>query len=346
MSQLINHQKKIKKIPEKQLNQFLAMLLLLLESSFSLQESLAVMQRSQQLSPDILALFQTELTKGEQLANGFQKIGCTSKEVSQFHFALIHGNLVGTLKTIVAQRERRIQQKKELAKACMYPIVLLSMLFILLLLMHQFFLPQLLATHMIEASHWGVKFIQLVPLIILGIGFAGLLGWQVGRWQIQHRSLLKMAIFWSKIPFIGSLYSIYQTSFFTLEWGQLYSQGLESKQLLECMQQLPNNSLMYEMASIMQGQFLSGRTFSEVIQEMPFLSPEVGIIIYQGEVTGRLGEELLIYSRILLTQFSEKSERFMKWIQPILFGVIALLIIGIYAAMLLPMYQNIGGDFL
>ncbi len=101
---------------------------------------------------------------------------------------------------------------------------------------------------------------------------------------------------------------------------------------------------MYEMAQSMQTQFLSGQSFSEMIRAYDFLMPEVAVIIYQGEKTGRLGEELLVYSQIVLTQFSERSERLLKWVQPVLFCFIALLVISMYAAMLLPMYQNIGGE--
>lgn len=333
-----------KRKQQKEVTRFLTMLLLLLKNGFRLQESIEIMQRSKQLSTAMLEKFQAVLTQGEGLSQCFQAIGCTNKEVSQLYFATVHGNLTLTLTTIVDQRKRLAKQKQELLKASAYPLALIGMVIFLLVGMNVFFLPQLLMTDMISADHWGVRFIRYAPLGFFVLACIVLGMYVIVKQHLTKVSALKTAAIYRKIPFIGPLYSMYQTSYFALEWGQLYTQGLESKQLLSCMQALPAHTIMYEMAQSMQTQFLSGQSFSEMIRAYDFLMPEVAVIIYQGEKTGRLGEELLVYSQIVLTQFSERSERLLKWVQPVLFCFIALLVISMYAAMLLPMYQNIGGD--
>lgn len=333
-----------KRFQQKQVTLFLNMLLLLLKNGFGLQESMDIMERSKQLSPLMMQNFQAVLVRGESLAMCFQVIGCTNKEVSQVYFATVHGNVTQTLATIVDQRKRLAKQKQELLKASAYPLALVAMVLFLLIGMNVFFLPQLLMTNMISRDHWGVRFIQYAPISVLLVSCLGGLGYLGTKRTFNNISGIKKATFFCKLPFVGSLYSMYQTSYFSMEWGQLYTQGLESKQLLACMHELPKNTIMYEMAVAMKERFLVGDSFSEMIQTYPFLMPEVAVIIYQGERTGRLGEELLVYSQIVLAQFAERSERLLKWVQPILFCLIACLVISMYAAMLLPMYQNIGGD--
>ena len=64
------------------------------------------------------------------------------------------------------------------------------------------------------------------------------------------------------------------------------------------------------------------------------------LIIEYGEMKGKLGDELLIYSDESWTKFFEKVESAMNVIQPLVFLFVALMIVLIYAAMLLPIYAQ------
>lgn len=61
-----------------------------------------------------------------------------------------------------------------------------------------------------------------------------------------------------------------------------------------------------------------------------------------GELKSKLGKELMIFSEENWSLFFERMERAMQLIQPIVFLLVALLIILIYGAMLLPIYSNMG----
>ena len=64
-------------------------------------------------------------------------------------------------------------------------------------------------------------------------------------------------------------------------------------------------------------------------------------MIQQGEVKGKLGKELMVYSNVCFQVFS-KIERVITLVQPFIFIIIACLIIGVYGAML-PIYGNMEG---
>lgn len=66
-------------------------------------------------------------------------------------------------------------------------------------------------------------------------------------------------------------------------------------------------------------------------------------MITYGEIKSKLGSELEIYAQESWTQFFSQLHQATQFIQPIIFLVIALTIVMIYAAILLPIYQNMGG---
>lgn len=336
----------MKQPKQSQIKRFLFSLTLLLENGFELKESIQIMQRSQQISNAIFIQFTKGLSKGASIAEAFRQLGCSEKEVTQIDFALMHGNLASTLRTVVNQRTQREKQLVLFRKASVYPAFLLIIICFVLLVLRQYLLPQLLAAGLLESGYWGVRFILQLPIylgisaLIIGMIVLGL------RYSKRVHSPLQQAVWFSKLPIFGTFYRLYQTSYFTLEWGNLYKQGLESKQIVSCMLRLSNRTLMYEIAKQMEQRFTKGESFAQMIDQYPFLAPELAVIIYQGEQAGRLGDELLLYSRLSLQNFSERLERFFHWLQPILFLLVAALVISIYAAMFIPLYQNMGGDFL
>lgn len=68
-------------------------------------------------------------------------------------------------------------------------------------------------------------------------------------------------------------------------------------------------------------------------------------MIEYGEVKSKLGRELDIYAEETWQRFFGKLTQATQLIQPLVFVFVALIIVLIYVAMLLPMYQNMGGNF-
>ena len=59
-------------------------------------------------------------------------------------------------------------------------------------------------------------------------------------------------------------------------------------------------------------------------------------------MTGDLGKELTIYSRLSLENFQQKLQQGMQWIQPVVFFFVAILVLGMYLSILMPVYSQIG----
>ena len=89
----------------------------------------------------------------------------------------------------------------------------------------------------------------------------------------------------------------------------------------------------------------NGREFSQTIATYPFFKKELSLIIEYGEVKSKLGSELEIYAEKTWEAFFTRVNRTMNLVQPLVFIFVALIIVLLYAAMLMPMYQNMEVNF-
>ena len=89
----------------------------------------------------------------------------------------------------------------------------------------------------------------------------------------------------------------------------------------------------------------NGREFSQTIGTYPFFKKELSLIIEYGEVKSKLGSELEIYAEKTWETFFTRVNRTMNLVQPLVFIFVALIIVLLYAAMLMPMYQNMEVNF-
>lgn len=98
---------------------------------------------------------------------------------------------------------------------------------------------------------------------------------------------------------------------------------------------------MQQLALQMANELEKGISLATQFEKYSFLTEEFSTIVQQGELKGNLGKELLFYSNYTRQHFFERLNRWLSWIQPVLFLVIACLILMIYAAVLLPIYGNL-----
>ena len=90
---------------------------------------------------------------------------------------------------------------------------------------------------------------------------------------------------------------------------------------------------------------MSGQSFHQKGLDYPFFLRELSLMIEYGEVKSKLGRELDIYAEETWQNFFSQLTQATQLIQPLVFVFVALIIVLIYVAMLLPMYQNVGGNF-
>lgn len=337
---IIKHLKKKKsiKLSKQQQQLFIQLLADLLSNGFTIQESLAFMKKSRSISKSAIDYLINVMERGDPLHSDLAELGFKTTVITQIEFAQTHGDVAGTLKKIKEHMKIVDKQQQNFYKVISYPVLLLLFLTVVLISIRQVLLPQLMANGTIQVENIGIQFIQKSPYYIVTFLVSLVILSLLVRGYLSKKTFFQRALFVSKIPFLGNLYREYNSAFFALEWGKLFSQGLEIKAVIQLMQVTEQRSLMSELAEMIEEQSMLGHTFYEQLPKFSFFSPELSLIIQQGQVKGNLGKELILYSELCWQRFFKRMEKLIQWIQPVIFLVVALLVVSIYAAMLLPIY--------
>ena len=305
----------------------------LFASGFHLAEIVDFLQRSQLLAESYISLLRQGLTAGKPFSELLSDLSFSDAVVTQVSLAEIHGNTALSLQHIEDYLAKMAQVRKKLIEVATYPIILLAFLMAIMLGLKNYLLPQLeegnLATTLV--NHFPQLF--LGGLLLLACFSLLALIW------VRKTSKIKVARVLSRLPFLGNFVKIYLTAYYAREWGSLIGQGLELGQIVTIMQEQPS-ALFQEIGRDLAQTLTRGQGFCDQVLTYPFFRRELSLIIEYGQVKSKLGAELSLYADECWEEFFSKINRAMQLIQPLVFLFVALMIVLIYAAMLLPIYQN------
>lgn len=320
--------------------QFIRQLVLFLSNGFSMQESLRLMIQSKQFTKLQLEQINQLFLQGFSIDNLFKKLNFSAQIIAQIQLAQVHGNLLITLNAILQQLQQQRNRQKQLQQILIYPLMLVLFLFLMLLLMRFILLPQFIQSGLINKKQWTIRLFYFMPYMVGGsIFLIGLIYLSYKNTWKRKDYLIKMKMT-VQLPIIGQFVRLYYTSFFATEWGLLLQQGLELKQIIQCMQNLEDTSFMYSLAKDIEKHLAKGWSLKECLAIYSFFTPEFSIILFQGEITGKLGKELSLYGQLLLERLQQKLQTWMQFIQPLIFVIVALLVLAVYLMVLLPVYQQ------
>jgi competence protein ComGB len=304
-------------------------------------EAVSFFEKVPEMPVLIAETFRTEFANGGSFANGLRRLGFPNAVVLQVEFADVHGDLIGTLRSIKKYSETKKRQQEKLIKVASYPIILLLFLIALVVALRVYLLPQLSAsTNMADST--GMRALFVAPYVVIGLVVFGLLAFFVSRTLLNRKSHIARCEIFAKIPIVRTFYIEYMTSFLSREWGKLFEQGLEMKDIVELMESLQSYPLLTELSQQMETKLVQGVTFNEQVEQWSFVKKEFGLMIRQGEVKSKLGKELMLFSDICWKSLLFRLEKLMGLIQPAVFLFVGAMILSIYAAIVLPIYDNMG----
>lgn len=310
----------------------------LFSSGFTLADIVAFLERSHLISPLHIKQMKEGLINGQNISSIMASIGFSEAVVTQLSLADEHGDLTESLGKLEHYLKRLTKVRRKLTEVATYPVVLLLFLLMIIIGLRKYLLPQIASEN--AASH----LLAVFPNVILGLFLLFILSLLIYAQISKKVSRLKMMLFWSKFPLISTFIKQYLTAYYAREWGILISQGLELHDIVQLMQG-QYSRLFSEIGVDMEKSLLEGDLFSNQVKRYAFFLPELSLIIEYGEAKDKLGTELEVYSEEMWQQFFSQLEKAMQLVQPIIFIFVALVVLMIYAAMLLPMYQNMEGYF-
>ncbi len=269
--------------------------------------------------------------------------------VSYVYFAEQHGGLARTLtegSDMVLKREADYQRLKRLAA---YPIFLVMLTLILFFFVNKILLPKFnsLFTDMNIAPNIFMETIaaaaKILPFALYFLlGFTTFLAlYYIISFKNLHPLKQKMKLV--KLPFAGKLIRLFYSHFFSVQLSYLFSGGLSVLAALMVFEQNLQEPFSRELGKDLISKLAAGQDFDRAVREYPFFEAELSRIIRHGQKNGKLDQELYFYSRHCLKELEEKTEKALKTVQPILYSFIGLLVVSLYLAILLPMFQMMKG---
>ncbi|WP_198430322.1 competence type IV pilus assembly protein ComGB [Streptococcus intermedius] len=329
---ILNRQKR-KKLSTVKQKKVVELLNNLFSSGFHLAEIIDFLKRSALLEKVYVEKMKEGLATGKPFSDIMASLGFSDNVVTQLSLAELHGNLSLSLSKIEEYLENISKVKKKLIEVATYPFILFIFLVFIMLGLRNYLLPQL------ESQNIATQLISRLPQIFLGsVGVVFAL-FAIGFYWFRKSSQIRVFSLLSRLPFWGTFVQTYLTAYYAREWGNMIGQGLELSQIFQMMQG-QRSAMFQEIGKDLEVALQNGQEFSQVVKHYPFFKKELGLMIEYGEVKSKLGCELEVYAQKTWEVFFKRVHQAMNIIQPLVFVFVALMIVLLYAAMLLPIYQN------
>ncbi|MFZ2577501.1 type II secretion system F family protein [Lactococcus hircilactis] len=309
----------------------------LLSNGFHLGEVVDFLSHSDLVEQTFVEKMRNGLASGKNLGGILQELNFSKNVITQIELAQKHGDLAGTLRLTELNIRKNLAVQKKLVSVSLYPIVLISFLIGIVLSLKNYLLPQISEGH----SNFATALINHLPALFITSLILNVVIFLFFRIKMKKKSAFDKANLMLKIPVLKHYGKLYLTAYFAREWGNLIAQGIDLQEMFHLM--MAQKSLIFnEMGQYLIKNLNSGVTFEKSVKEIRFFKRELALMIEYGEIKDKLGLELEIYSDECWTQFFSKIDQAIQVIQPVVFIFVALMIVLLYAAMLLPIYSNMG----
>ncbi|MFJ8066722.1 competence type IV pilus assembly protein ComGB [Psychrobacillus sp. NPDC096426] len=335
-------------IPSNMQSPFLIRLSDLLKEGYTFHESVSMLLPFHVKNADKVIHQVTEVQKsGLSVTEVFKLLGFPSRLLLPINLAMIHGQLQETISTLGVNIAIYERAKKRLNNLLMYPLFLFVAIFLLFTIFRMYFLPNmesLLGTRESLKSEnsiaWTTVLLQMPNIFLFVIVVVSILI-SIVLLFLQKRTVEVRLNFSQKIPIVNNWCRLLLTRVFSREMGGLIESGMPLQQSFDALINQPEHKALQFMAEQMKNKIVHGESFSKSVLLLGYFTEDFHHFVVHGENNGYLGRELTLYSEFLSERIETKLSRYLSIIQPTLFFILAIFIIGAYLAILLPIYEMI-----
>lgn len=323
---------------------FLKRLGTLLKNGYSMQMALTFLklQESPQFSRSIEMCIDN-LSKGESIHQSFTKLKFHSEVLGYIFYAEKHGDIPSTFVRAGAFLERKYSQQAQLVKILKYPMFLVIISGVLLSFFYSILLPKFKTIFHSSETDTSL-FLQIIFQLFSVLPYVmylllGILLLFVILYFFFYKKLspIKQMQLKLKIPYGNKIFRMLNTYYFANQLGILLISGLSITESFLLMSSQENNLFFKEEAIRIHQLLIQGKELNQIIEGKSYYDHQLVFIVAHGLQNGLLGRELSNYSDFVLEKLDETIKKGLSVIQPTVFLFIAVVIVFIYSAMLLPM---------
>ena len=335
----------IKKILDKE-NKifFIKRLYELINHGYMLEDSLEFLLIQYEVPNDEIEKIKEKLSNGSKLSDILGYLGYSKLIVGKIKFAEDYGRIEDMLLEVETYLSIQKIQQEKVIKTLRYPLFLTLTLISLIMVFNALVIPQfeniytssnikmdLQTLILIKSLYYIPKFISIIFLLtLIGIGYIS--------YTIKYKPnlFLKSLIYIPKVRNYSKLYFSYR---FSMELSLFLMSGFSLKTALEVMVEedydyyltLFSKEILYELDK--------GISFEDSIGKIKYFDNSMRKFVNHGKNNGLIDKELKLFSELMLDTFLTSLDRNLKKLQPILFGILAVVIVGLYMVILLPIFN-------
>lgn len=325
--------------------QLLKKMSVLLEEGYTFSDSLfMLLPHHKKNNTDIEIEIQEALRNGASMTEVLDLLNYPKIHLMTILVAEEYGKTVQALETVALQLEKKEQNRQRLIKLMIYPTILFVFLIVLFLAFRTYFLPNM--TFMMNSQttekqldlKLSAFFLHLPDLFITMAIVLLVLLFLLWKW-LRKRTIEDQIEFLLKIPIVNRQFRLQITRQLSYELGGLIESGMPMQDGLELLQKQSMQPYLSKVAEKIKQRIFYGDSLSNAVTQEDFFYKGFSEHVLHGEQGGNLGRELQIYSEFLTERTENSIKGILALIQPLLFVIVALCILGAYLAILLPMYK-------
>ncbi|MBZ0136852.1 MAG: type II secretion system F family protein [Planctomycetes bacterium] len=329
---------------------FTRQLAVLLHSGIPLAQGLAacIEQAESQGMQKTLRHLREQVTQGTDFANALETCPgyFNSLYVNMVRAGQASGQLDDVLSRIAEYLSNQNRIRNKVINAMMYPAIMLSVGTLVVILLMTFVVPNI--TEILIAQNVPLPlptqililistFMSTYWEILIKGPLIGMFFFQGALQQDKFR--IKFDRFKLKVPLFGDLLRKTAVSRFAITFAVLLRSGMPALEALRIVKKIVGNRAMQEVIEGIHDSIVEGTDISTPIKKSGIFPPVVGYMVAVGEQTGEL-EQLL--ERIAVSYNEEidiSIQRMTGLIEPIMIVLMAVVVGGIVAAVIIPLLQ-------
>ena len=316
----------------------------LIEHGYMLEDSIEFLLFQYDVSLEKIDSLKLELSHGKKLSDLLRYLGYSTFVTSKMKFAEDYGSIEDMLLEIENYLRIKKEQKEKVIKTLRYPLVLTIALITLIMVFNLLVIPQFENIYTSSSIKMDIqtiiliKMIYLTPKIISIIVILSIivLVYMIYIKRYRKNIFLNTLMYIPKIRVYARLYYSYK---FTLELSLFLMSGFSLKTALEVIiEENYDYYLTYFSKKIMRD-LDKGLSFEEAIASIKFFDKSVEKFVIHGINNGLIDRELKLFSELMLDNFLTSLDKMLRKFQPVLFAILAFVIIGLYMVILMPIFN-------
>lgn len=316
----------------------------LIEHGYMLEDSIEFLLFQYDVSLEKIDSLKLELSHGKKLSDLLRYLGYSTFVTSKMKFAEDYGSIEDMLLEIENYLRIKKEQKEKVIKTLRCPLILTIALITLIMVFNLLVIPQFENIYTSSSIKMDIqtiiliKMIYLTPKIISIIVILSIivLVYMIYIKKYRKNIFLNTLMYIPKIRVYARLYYSYK---FTLELSLFLMSGFSLKTALEVIiEENYDYYLTYFSKKIMRD-LDKGLSFEEAIASIKFFDKSVEKFVIHGINNGLIDRELKLFSELMLDTFLTSLDKMLRKFQPVLFAILAFVIIGLYMVILMPIFN-------